>query len=165
MAKFVILLLTAAVIGLLSPVLSLKSFGNIKVRIDLIPRRFSLTNTFRRDGGSIIPPIDTHTAIFSISDDRNENNTDNNSTQSPVKPSNLSFASIWQRFSQEARDDIKTTSFSLIFALLVRLFILEPRYIPSLSMFPTFDIGDQLIVDKVRESHSNLPYQLYLSII
>jgi Signal peptidase, peptidase S26 len=146
-----ILLLIIVVIATLSSVLSLRSVGNSNNRIDRIhhiPRRFTNSpSTFRRDGGNIIPPIDTNTAISSISDDGNENNTASSSTD-PVKPSNP-LAKIWQGFSPEAKEDIKTTSLSLIFALVVRLFILEPRYIPSLSMFPTFDIGDQLIVDKV----------------
>jgi len=51
--------------------------------------------------------------------------------------------------SDEGKEDIKTYTVSLAFALLLRLLIIEPRYIPSLSMFPTFEVGDQLAVEKV----------------
>lgn len=51
--------------------------------------------------------------------------------------------------SEEGADDIKTYTVSLAIALFLRFTIVEPRYIPSLSMFPTFDIGDQLAVEKV----------------
>ncbi len=45
--------------------------------------------------------------------------------------------------------DFKVYGASLLIALVIRSFIAEPRLIPSLSMFPTLDIGDQLAVDKV----------------
>ena len=59
------------------------------------------------------------------------------------------FMRQWMNLSPENRDDIRTTTFSFLFALFIRCFIIEPRFIPSLSMFPTFDVGDQLLVDKV----------------
>jgi hypothetical protein len=54
----------------------------------------------------------------------------------------------WFR-SEEGREDVRTYSISLAVALLLRLLIIEPRYIPSLSMYPTFEVGDQLAVEKV----------------
>jgi len=51
--------------------------------------------------------------------------------------------------SEEGADDFKTYTLSLTIALLLRFAVVEPRYIPSLSMFPTFDVGDQLAVEKV----------------
>lgn len=52
-------------------------------------------------------------------------------------------------YSEEGREDIKTYFISLFIALVLRFTIIEPRYIPSLSMYPTFDVGDQLAVEKV----------------
>lgn len=54
----------------------------------------------------------------------------------------------WVR-SDEGREDIKTYFISLFIALLLRFTIIEPRFIPSLSMYPTFEVGDQLAVEKV----------------
>jgi hypothetical protein len=51
--------------------------------------------------------------------------------------------------SEEGREDVKTYFVSLAIALLLRFTIIEPRFIPSLSMYPTFDVGDQLAVEKV----------------
>lgn len=50
---------------------------------------------------------------------------------------------------KDVQEDIKTYVISLGFALLLRFTIVEPRFIPSLSMYPTFDVGDQLAVEKV----------------
>lgn len=51
--------------------------------------------------------------------------------------------------SEEGKEDIKTYVISLLIALVVRFTIIEPRFIPSLSMYPTFEVGDQLAVEKV----------------
>jgi signal peptidase I len=60
------------------------------------------------------------------------------------------FGSLSNWFkSDEGRDDVKTYFISLFIALLVRFIIVEPRFIPSLSMYPTFEVGDQLAVEKV----------------
>jgi len=55
----------------------------------------------------------------------------------------------WKKASPEVKEDIKTFFSSLTIALAIRGFLVEPRFIPSLSMYPTFDVGDQLTVDKI----------------
>lgn len=60
------------------------------------------------------------------------------------------FEQIQEWFaSPEGKEDVKTYTVSLGVALCLRLLIVEPRYIPSLSMYPTFEVGDQLAVEKV----------------
>lgn len=67
---------------------------------------------------------------------------------SPKDESFMGSIGKWFR-SEEGKEDIKTYFVSLFIALLLRFTIIEPRFIPSLSMFPTFDVGDQLAVEKV----------------
>jgi len=55
----------------------------------------------------------------------------------------------------ELQEDLKTFFQSLAFALTIRFTIVEPRFIPSLSMYPNFDIGDQLTVDKISKNWRN----------
>lgn len=64
------------------------------------------------------------------------------------KDDGLSKFQRWLQ-SEEVQEDIKTYFVSLSIALLLRFTIIEPRFIPSLSMFPTFEVGDQLAVEKV----------------
>eukprot|EP00931_Biecheleriopsis_adriatica_P055648 TRINITY_DN32950_c0_g1_i1.p1 TRINITY_DN32950_c0_g1~~TRINITY_DN32950_c0_g1_i1.p1 ORF type:complete len:368 (-),score=57.09 TRINITY_DN32950_c0_g1_i1:56-1036(-) len=49
----------------------------------------------------------------------------------------------------ELQEDLKTFFTSLSIALCIRGLLVEPRFIPSLSMYPNFDVGDQLTVDKI----------------
>lgn len=66
------------------------------------------------------------------------------------------FAKHWMSIKVDSQDDLKMVSASFLMSILVRMLLYEPRYIPSLSMFPTFDVGDQLLVDKF--SHLNRHY-------
>mmetsp|Transcript_5026 Transcript_5026/g.10977 ORF Transcript_5026/g.10977 Transcript_5026/m.10977 type:complete len:342 (+) Transcript_5026:62-1087(+) len=64
------------------------------------------------------------------------------------KPEILSRLRTWLS-SAEGREDIITYGISVAIAVLLRTFVVEPRYIPSTSMYPTFQIGDQLMVEKI----------------
>lgn len=50
---------------------------------------------------------------------------------------------------QQIKDNFLTIAIGIILALFIRIFIAEPRYIPSESMFPTLTNGDRLVIEKV----------------
>lgn len=71
-------------------------------------------------------------------------------SEDPEKPVETERRSWWDRvLNDDQFDDLRTFTLAFVVALLVRGLVIEPRYIPSLSMFPTFEIGDQFLVDKV----------------
>ncbi|MGF1568438.1 MAG: signal peptidase I [Nodosilinea sp.] len=57
--------------------------------------------------------------------------------------------SRWKKLWAGQVGNLKVLGIALVIALGVRLWIAEPRFIPSNSMDPTLYIGDRLIVDKV----------------
>jgi signal peptidase I len=50
---------------------------------------------------------------------------------------------------QSLRENLKLVAIALVIAIVVRVFIAEPRYIPSNSMAPNLQIGDRLLIEKV----------------
>lgn len=64
------------------------------------------------------------------------------------KPTSTPVSQV-ARFWQGQQENLRLLVIALIIAVVVRIWIAEPRFIPSNSMNPTLHIGDRLIVEKV----------------
>jgi signal peptidase I len=59
------------------------------------------------------------------------------------------FLYHWRRLPKETRKEITNTCLLCSVVVLIRKFIVEPRYVPSRSMYPTFHVGDKILIEKV----------------
>ena len=53
----------------------------------------------------------------------------------------------WQKYGETIRIFV----IALAIALILRFFVVEPRFIPSGSMEPTLQVGDRILVDKISQ--------------
>lgn len=75
---------------------------------------------------------------------------------SEKKPSLSEQKFIDNSIRQTIKENGITIAIALIISFLIRVAIAEPRYIPSESMFPTLEIGDRVIVEKVSYRFSQI---------
>ena len=66
-----------------------------------------------------------------------------------VTASESTSSPFWNRLWNSQRENIRILAIALVIALVLRIFVAEPRFIPSNSMEPTLHIGDRLLVEKV----------------
>ncbi len=56
---------------------------------------------------------------------------------------------VWRRLWRVQKDNILTLAIAFILALLIRGYVAESRFIPSVSMEPTLTPGDRVVVEKL----------------
>jgi len=110
-------------------------------------------------GGLLRTSRHTHfhrlSAVGDENRERRENEKEINQSEEEIsedgnnKESENAISKAWLSLSNDVRSDFKTSLFTLVIALVFRFLIIEPRYIPSLSMvsywpFPTFPLLDSL---------------------
>ncbi|NER80748.1 MAG: signal peptidase I [Leptolyngbya sp. SIO1D8] len=81
---------------------------------------------------------------------QDETSTSSISSSTPEEAtSETSSPSGWQSIWANQKQNIRVFAIAIVIAVLMRLFVAEPRFIPSNSMEPTLHIGDRLLVEKI----------------
>ncbi|MFM7887213.1 MAG: signal peptidase I [Pseudanabaena sp.] len=83
-----------------------------------------------------------------MSSDNSSDRTDQSSVNPPSAPKQVPPAQE-RSLKTILADNLPTVTVAILLAVGVRIFVAEPRYIPSSSMEPTLLIDDRLIIDKL----------------
>lgn len=67
----------------------------------------------------------------------------------PSSDSETTPEPFWRKLWNSQRENVRILAVALAIAIIMRLFVAEPRFIPSNSMEPTLHVGDRLLVEKV----------------
>jgi signal peptidase I len=85
-----------------------------------------------------------------MSSDNSSDSTDNSPVTPPIDPKQAPPVQTQENSVKGfLADNLPTVAVAILLAVGVRIFIAEPRYIPSSSMEPTLLINDRLIIDKL----------------
>jgi signal peptidase I len=68
--------------------------------------------------------------------------------QSAKQLDELAHKHLWQYKKSSLRENVESVTFAVLVALTLRAFVVEAFKIPSGSMIPTLEIGDQIFVNK-----------------
>ena len=153
-------LLTIAFIIILSPVFAFKSSLCTRglssyVAVGRLCPKSSITSLSNGNGRR--PPFPPSRTIFPPLFASDSGNSGEGKEEEEGGAEEGSLLDKAKSFFSDPENRKDTTLFvtSFLISLGIRAFIVEPRYIPSLSMYPTFLVGDQLAVEKVTKTYKN----------
>jgi len=108
-----------------------------------LPRGPAQPRSFSSGAGRPDSPRGRGAALFGAKDD-----------EAPLDSGDKNALQKWIdsiRNDPEIAEDVRVYAQTLFVCLAIRFLVVEPRFIPSLSMYPTFDVGDNLAVEKLSQ--------------